>query len=520
MKPFAHLVVSFALCSCVAAAQDSALNQGVEFIRDGKFDQALPKLEEAHRLAPGDPMIENLLGIVDTRLGRIESADSHYRAAIALDRAQAAPHRNLGVNLLTEKSFDVAARELHEASRLDPKDPFAHYYLLLLAIAVKKDDDAVREAALAGSLVENDPEALGGLVEAEIRTGRTDQAEALISRLGPDGKLSPQREFQIATLFAQHSAFVQAVSCFRNLAASDHRWQNRFNLAVALLYAKQPEEAASLLATLHSELPGNADVSTFLGEADEMLEKAPEALEAYRDAVAADPSSPDRMLDYTRLLMDSDHYDEAVQAIQSGIGRTASPVPLQVRLGAIEMIKGNYQEARAAFHAALAADPDLDVAYVGLAQTYARETNDSEALQVLESARANHPGHYLLEYYSGMLHSRLGHDKEAEIALDRAAKLQPNSPDPYFELGKLYESRESWQKAKEAFERAIELNPNFVPAHYQLSRVDSHLGLGSQAAQQAELTRTLMNQQRAAALRGQRERDDTFKSAGTDLLAP
>ena len=119
-----------------------------------------------------------------------------------------------------------------------------------------------------------------------------------------------------------------------------------------------------------------------------------------------------------------------------------------------------------------------------------------------------------------MLHSRLGHDKEAEIALDRAAKLQPDSPDPYFELGKLYESRENWQKAKEAFERAIALNPNFVPAHYQLSRVDSHLGLGSQAAQQAELTRTLMNQQRATALRGQRERDDTFKSAGTDAAAP
>ncbi len=78
-----------------------------------------------------------------------------------------------------------------------------------------------------------------------------------------------------------------------------------------------------------------------------------------------------------------------------------------MRLGAIEMIKGNYAAARDAFRSALNADADLDVAYVGLAHTYAREANDTKALEVLESARAKHPGHYLLEYYYGMLASRL-----------------------------------------------------------------------------------------------------------------
>ena len=59
----------------------------------------------------------------------------------------------------------------------------------------------------------------------------------------------------------------------------------------------------------------------FLGSAFEMQEKMPEALEAYRAAAVADPSNPDRTLDYTRLLMDMDRYDEAIQFIQSGMNR-------------------------------------------------------------------------------------------------------------------------------------------------------------------------------------------------------
>ena len=117
------LLLACALCSPLTA-QNAAMDQGVELIREGHFDQALPRLEEAHRLSPRNPTIENLLGIAETKLGHIDAADNHYRAAIALDPSQAAPHRNLGFNLLTAKKFDAAAPELRAASRLDPKDPF------------------------------------------------------------------------------------------------------------------------------------------------------------------------------------------------------------------------------------------------------------------------------------------------------------------------------------------------------------------------------------------------------------
>lgn len=492
-------------------AQPTAMEEGVKLFREGKFDQALVKLNEAHRIAPRDPTIENLLGITATRLGDIEEADNHYRNAIRLDASQAAPHRNLGFNLLNSKDYVHAEPELREASRLDPSDHFAHFYLLLLALSTDHDAEALAEASLAGQLVNNDPVASAGLIEAEVRTGHVDDATRGIERLEAANELSPQREYQIAILLSQHAQYAESVHCFQRIASLNPSWENRYNLALALMYDGEAGEASMLLTALHTERPANADTLMFLGSTFEMQQKMPEALEAYRAALAADPSNPDRTLDYTRLLMDMDRYDEAIQVVQSGLGETAATAPLQLRLGAVEMIKGNYAAARDAFQAALAADPQLDAAYVGLAQTYSRQANDAEAIQILEAARDKLPGHYLLEYYFGLLASRLGREQDAIIALEKAARLKPESPGPLFELGKLYSSQQDWPRARRALEQVIELSPQLVPAHYQLSRVYEHLGLHSKAELEAQKARALVDSQGDAALRKQRERGANFQ---------
>jgi tetratricopeptide (TPR) repeat protein len=217
--------------------------------------------------------------------------------------------------------------------------------------------------------------------------------------------------------------------------------------------------------------------------------------------------------------MDTDRYDEAIQFIQSGMAETEATSPLQLRLGAVEMIKGDYAAARDAFHAALADNPELDAAYVGLAQTYARQGNDKEAIHVLEDARSKRPDRYLLEYYFGLLASRLGREQEAIDALEHAAQLEPNSPDPSFELGKLYASRQDWPRAQQAFEHDIKLNPQFAPAHYQLSQVYGHLGLHSAAEHEAQQTHTLVNTQRDEALRKQRDRAGSFQPQTSATLS-
>jgi tetratricopeptide (TPR) repeat protein len=517
-----RIIVPLAFLALTAAlsAQTSALDEGVQLIREGHFDRALVKLEQAHRLAPRDATVDNLLGITETQLGHLEKARTDYRNAIRLDPSKAAPHRNLGFNLLTAKDYAGAEPELREASRLDPSDKFAHHYLLLLALATGHDAEAEEQASHAGQLLDNDPEAAAGLVEAEIRLGLVDEAAGRIERLEEANQIATTTEYQIATLLSQHGFYSHAIHCFTRIASLDSSWQNRYNLALSLLYGGRFPEASTLLATLHTEQPANADILTYLGSALESQQKMPEALEAYRAAAAADPSNPDRTLDYTRLLMNLDRYDEAIQVVHHGMGETSATAPLDLRLGAIEMLKSNFPAARDAFNAALATDPNLDVAYVGLAETYARQDNNAEALRILEAERSKLPNDYLLEYYFGLLASRVGREPEAIVALEKAAQLEPQSSDPLYELGKLYEEREDWPKARQALERAIELNPQYAHAHYQLSRVYAHLGLTSKADQEATQTRTLIDSQRNAAIRKQRERAGSFQPQTTATSSP
>jgi tetratricopeptide (TPR) repeat protein len=509
-RTIAPAILFLALASLLQA-QSTVLDEGVTMIREGHYDQALIKLEEAHRTSPRNAMIENLLGITETKLGHPDAAATHYRIAIRLDPSQAGPHRNLGFNLLTGKDFAGAEPELREASRLSPGDPFVHYYLSLLALGTGHDAEAVEQASHAGQLIDNDPEAGAGLAEADIRLGRVDDAATRIKSLEETNQVSPEREYSIAVLLSRRGFNEQAVHCFRRIAQLDPSWGNRYSLALALLFDGQPAEASTLLAALHTERPAHADTLMFLGSAFEAQQKMPEALEAYRAAAVADPSNPDRTLDYTRLLMDMDRYDEAIEFIQTDMMQTAATSPLKLRLGAVEMIKGDYVAAREAFQAALAENPELDAGYVGLAQTYARQANDAEAIQILEAARAKRPGRYLLEYYFGLLASRLGREQDALGALKQAAQLEPNSPDPSFELGKLYASKEEWPEARLAFEHVVELNPQFAAGHYQLRRVYEHLGLRDKAEQEAQQTQALMNKQREDSLRKQQERGGSFQ---------
>ncbi len=126
--------------------------------------------------------------------------------------------------------------------------------------------------------------------------------------------------------------------------------------------------------------------------------------------------------------------------------------------------------------------------------------NDTEAFRILEAARSKSPGRYLLEYYFGLLASRLGREDEATVALERAAQLETRSPDPSFELGKIA-SKQDWPDAPKAFEHVIELNPQFAPAHYELIQVYVHLALRAESQREAQQTKNLVNAQREEVLR-------------------
>jgi len=120
------------LMSTFSFGQDSSITLGTELFRQGRYEEALQYFKASESSQLPNAEIENLLGITETKLGKIDDADMHYKTAIRIAPQMAAPYKNLGFNDLNAKQYKAAESELKAALALAPSDSFVHYYLVVL----------------------------------------------------------------------------------------------------------------------------------------------------------------------------------------------------------------------------------------------------------------------------------------------------------------------------------------------------------------------------------------------------
>jgi tetratricopeptide (TPR) repeat protein len=522
ISPRLFCAIALLLCSQAQGqgakqAEDLHFQRAVDLLRQQQFAAALPQLEQSHRAHPNVPEIENLLGITETQLGQLQAADVHYLKAITLNPKLAGPHKNLGFNDLNEKAYAAAERELKTALSLDPRDPFTHYYLAILYLATSRETDAVEQLEPSQTLLANDPANEFLMAKACLNTGHTAQVLALIKTLDEKSQLTLQQNYELAVLLTSKQLYPEAVGRFEAAVAGQPQsqsqlWIAKYDLALAYLNASQRDKALGLLQTLAAEQPDNPAVLSSLGSAYESAEQLPQALDAYKRAVRADPQNPDRYLDYTRLLMELDRNEEATQIIEQAIPGTQDAYALDIRLGVLRMKQGRFDDARVALNQAIQLHPELVLGYVALAQSFMQQGDDQKALEPLLKARATLPQDATLEYYFGLVSLRLGHNADAEAALKNSARLRPEVVEPHYQLGKLYLASNRLPEAQSEFERVIALEPANSNAHYQLSKIYARLGDTQKATQMAAETKDLMQTQREAALRLQKSRLNEFQS--------
>lgn len=495
-----------------ATAQDNAVQDGVTLLRQEQYQKALQQFLTIEQSQPGNYLVENLIGITETKLDRTEEANGHYQQAIKLNPDISGPYKNLGFNYLNARQYQLAESQFKKALAIDPKDPFVHYYLATLYLTIDRDQDAYDQLGLIGSTLDNDPDTAFLMAKACFRLSHVSDGLKLIRSLEDRSALSISQEYELALILNEKQQYGECVKRFQYIAKMQPSWVSRYNLAIALFDNNQPDEAMPLLEALSRERPEDANVLSLLGAAYELDNKLPQALDAYEKAVRTDPKNSDHYLDYTRLLMNLDRYDEAAQLIQQRIKQNDNDYALNLRLGAIQTMQGAYAKARESFRRGIVEQPEVAVGYVGLAQTYIKEGNDQEAAKVLADARAKLPKDFALEYVYGLVVWRLGKDEIAIESLENAAKLAPNMIEPHYELGKIYMQKGNLADARAEFERVLQLDPEHANTHYQLSRIYEQLGDSAKSREMAQQTEQLMLKQREQVLTAQRSRISAFKS--------
>ncbi|MCI0723108.1 MAG: tetratricopeptide repeat protein [Acidobacteria bacterium] len=494
LHALAVLVVCSGRLGFPAAETEDSLRRAYQLFQQERFEEALKEFDLASQRQPGNAAIQNVLGIVLTKLGRTAEANQKFQRAIQLDPKLAGPHKNLAYNFWQAKADEPALEEFQQALRLDPGDEFVRYCLGMIYLHRKQDAEAVAHLEKAPGMLRNDAPLLLQLAEAYFRLNQADKALQTASLLESQPGLQAEQEYALALLLSSRGLYERALPRFRHLLKQNpESWANRHNLAIALMNNRNYEEATAVLQSLSTQRPGNAKLLSLLGSAYEAGGSLPAALEAYERAVKAEPDNEDYYLEYTRLLMDLDRYDESIRLLQQGLKTVQENYTLHLRLGATELMKGNLEKAEAAFRQAIARHPTIPLGYAALAKAYVKADRNDEAAELLKGALERLPADFYLEHYYGLVLMRLGRDSDAAAAFERAASINPNVPETRFELGKLLLKLERTERARKELERAIELNPGHSGAMYQLSRVylklDDRAKAEDLAARSAELRR-------------------------------
>lgn len=492
------------LLASIALGQNDALQRGLQLFQQQNYEGALQQFREARRGRPSDASLVNFIGITETKLGRIEEANHDYEAAARLDPKLPGPPKNLGFNYLGKGQYVLAEKPLHTALLLNGADPYVHYYLAILYLSTDRGQAAIPHLKPAEPLLVNDPATAYAAIVACLKADASEQALTIVAALEPQGSLSAQQEFQLAELLNARQLYADAAERFRRIVdLQPGSWQNEYNLALALMRAGKSKEALPLLSSLTTQRAGDASLLSGIASTYETAGEQGLALATYRKAIAVEPGNPDRYLDCSRLLMDLDRYEEAMELVKSGVPLVPEAYPLTIRMGAIEMMRGHHDAARGYYRQAVAERPALALGYVALAQSYMKEGNDHEALRLLTEARGAVGQDFALEYVFGLVSFQVGQQAQAMLAFKTAESLSPSVVEPHYQLGLLYMQLQQWSEAQNEFEQVLKLDPQHAGTYYQLSRTYQRLGDAGKAQAMAKQASLLTKTQREAGSRSQ-----------------
>jgi tetratricopeptide (TPR) repeat protein len=187
---------------------------------EGRFEDALDDLREAHALAPEDVSILNALGLGLMRLDLNDEAVSVLGQATASAPDFAQAWNNLGVGQMTLGRITAARASFERAAALQPgfAEPRGH----LARLAARRGDhaDARTAATEALRIKPTLSEAVQALAEVDLATGVPAEAERRLRELLDAPDLGPHGRYQATGLLGdaldRQARYPEAFAAYRS----------------------------------------------------------------------------------------------------------------------------------------------------------------------------------------------------------------------------------------------------------------------------------------------------------------
>lgn len=333
---------------------------------------AVPFLEQARTLAPGEARWHYYLGVSLAELGRQIEAQESFRACLQLDSEMATARARLAASLLVAGKVEESLKQYRTASREAPRNPRFRYRL-------------GRAAATAG----NSEEALENLQVAV--------------RLAP-------------TYGVAHYALAMA---YRDRGAEADSQRH-----LELFEAHESEEPPLNDPLLQAVQSLRVSASEYLqrGVEAKAARRTEEAVGLHLRALEEDPALLTARVNLVILYGESERVEDAEEQYRTSLDLGLESAELHYNYGVLAYRTGKAKEAFDAFRRALDLNPDHALANHNVGQMLEEDGRFDEAMQMYRKALANKPDHALSHYKLGMLWMRKRRAPEAVLAFQEAIK--------------------------------------------------------------------------------------------------
>ncbi len=305
---------------------DPATPTGAEFKQlIGLYNQG--RLSEAVSLGavlsgkyPRDASLQNVLGVVNARMGQLDAALEHYDRALSLRPGYAEVQNNRGNALNRMGKRDEAIVSFKAALKASPAYAEAHNNLGSALQDAGQLDEAISSYTEALILKPNYAEAHNNLGNALTDKGKFDEAMASFSRAMQSNPGLPQAYNNTGNVLRAMGRYDEATQNFRKAIQIWPDYAQAYSgLGNALNDQGLHREAVNHLRNSLRLQSGSAATHNDLGNALSDLGRHEESMASYHDALEIDPHFAEVYYNIGNAFSEYGNQEEAVAAYSEAV---------------------------------------------------------------------------------------------------------------------------------------------------------------------------------------------------------
>lgn len=421
------------------------------------------------------------LGICLMERGQFEDAERLFRNLLKDRPDDPFTHKALGKSLEAQKGKeDEAVEEFYNASYYMARLDILDEALATLERALSLRPESTRVLTLKGQvlhLLNRLPEALEALEHS--------------LRLAPDDPLTQLSLGQVLRAAGENERAVEMLGGAAEALSQDADYGTPLGLAYVELGAAQYDRGRYDLALDAFDragelMPNNGTTLYLRGVALERLDRREEAIEALKQAIAADPLHREAYRELVSLLGELERDAEANDLLVMAEERVPDLAPFLDMLRSTTLLRsGNYEAALRAADEALAGDPENPLSLALKGRVLHRMRRDEEAVPALQDALARAPG---IDWACAELAEALiclGRPEDAWRAVKSGLQISPDNAAVLEMKGRLLRAAYKPDEAAEALRRALEIDGTRDGAYAELAYIAKEYDSAEEAAERA-----------------------------------